>query len=71
MNENVETDLLPVRRDTGLPDLPKDGISKPEDTKGTAGRVLLAPEVNSSVSTEKYAFTKTSVRRNIYRVWVE
>ncbi len=49
----------------------KDGISKPEDTKGTAGRVLLAPEVNSSVSTEKYAFTKTSVRRNIYRVWVE
>jgi eukaryotic-like serine/threonine-protein kinase len=71
VNEDVETDLLPVRRDTGLPDLPKDGISKPEDTKGIAGTVVLPPEVNSSVSPEKYAFTKTSVRRNIYRVWAE
>jgi len=71
VNENVETDLLPLRRDTGLPDIPKDGISKPEDIKGIAGRVALAPDLNSAISPEKYAFTKTNIRRNIYRVWLE
>jgi eukaryotic-like serine/threonine-protein kinase len=70
-NMNAKAELLPVRSDTGLPDLPKDGITKPEDTKGIAGGVVLGLAVNSAVSPEKYAFTKTNVRRNIYRVWVE
>jgi hypothetical protein len=71
VNENVNTELLPVRSDTGLPDLPKQGLTKLEDTKGIAGRVVLGLGVNSAVSPERYAFTKTNVRRNIYRVWVE
>ena len=71
VNENVKTELLPVRGDTGLPDLPKEGITNSEDTKGIAGRVALAPAVNSAISAGKYAFTRTNVRRNIYRVWVE
>jgi serine/threonine protein kinase/Tol biopolymer transport system component len=70
-NENAKTELLQVRSDTGLPDLPKAGLMKPEDTKGIAGSIVLRAEVNSAVSPEKYAFTKTNVRRNIYRVWVE
>ncbi|MGO9084233.1 MAG: protein kinase domain-containing protein [Candidatus Sulfotelmatobacter sp.] len=70
-NTNVKTELLPVCSDTGLPDLPEEGITKPDDTKGIAGRVVLAPAVNSAVSPEEYAFTKTNVRRNIYRVWLE
>jgi Tol biopolymer transport system component/predicted Ser/Thr protein kinase len=70
-NENVNAEVLPVRSDTGLPDLPKEGITKPEDTKRIAGRVVLGLAVDSAVSPEKYAFTKTNVRRNIYRVWVE
>jgi Tol biopolymer transport system component len=71
VNENVKTELLPVRSDTGLPDLPKEGLTKPEDTKGIAGRVVLVPEVSSAVSPGKYAFTRRNVRRNIYRVSVE
>ncbi|HYA22888.1 MAG TPA: protein kinase [Terriglobales bacterium] len=70
-NENIKTELLPVRGDTGLPDLPKEGLSKPEDTKAIAGSIVLGAEVDSAISPEKYAFTKTNVRRNIYRVWVE
>jgi eukaryotic-like serine/threonine-protein kinase len=71
VNESVETDLLPVRTGTGLPDLPKNGIRQPEDIISIAGRVPLRPGVNSALSPEKYAFTKTNVRRNIYRVWLE
>lgn len=70
VNADLKDELLPVRRDRGLPDLPKDGVTKP-DTKGIAGGIVLAPGVNSALGPEKYAFTKTTVRRNIYRVWVE
>ena len=71
VNPDVKAELLPVRKDSGLPDLPKEGVTQPEYTKGIAGRVVLVQGVNSAVGPEKYAFTKTNVRRNIYRVWVE
>jgi len=68
---NVKTVLLPVRRNSGLPDLPKEGVRTPEDVIGIAGRVVLEQSVNSAVGPEKYVYSKTNVRRNIYRVWVE
>ena len=71
VNADLKDELLPVRRDRGLPDLPRDGVRKTEDTRGIARRIVLAPGVNSALGPEKYAFTKTTVRRNIYRVWVE
>jgi len=71
VSANEKTQLLPVRSDTGLPDFPKNGVAKSEDTRGIPGRVVLVPEVTSVVNPEKYAFTKANVRRNIYRVWIE
>jgi Tol biopolymer transport system component len=67
----VNTELLPVKKESGLPDLPKEGLGRPEDTLGIVGRMMVGQRVISAVGPDKYAFTKTNVRRNIYRVWVE
>ncbi|HXX99743.1 MAG TPA: hypothetical protein VEI54_02410, partial [Candidatus Limnocylindrales bacterium] len=66
-----KSELLPIKRDSGLPDLPKEGVSKPEDTRGIAGRIELGKGVNSAVGPERYVYTRLNVKRNIYRVWVE
>jgi Tol biopolymer transport system component/predicted Ser/Thr protein kinase len=64
-----ESFLLPVKKETGLPELPKDGLDGTENLKG---KVKLAVSgVDSVVGPEKYAFTKRTVKRNIYRVPVE
>ena len=63
-----ETYLLPVRGESGLPELPPEGLSSPEDLR-KSNRVMVLPRgVDSVVGPEKYSYTITNIRRNIYRI---
>jgi hypothetical protein len=62
------TYALPVRRGTGLPDLPAHVITQPEDLKFVKGAKLLPQIVDSAVNPSLFAFTRTNIRRNLYRI---
>ena len=62
------TVLLPVRKETGLPDLPPAGFATTAELKAKAKNPGLSVAVDSLISPEKYSYTKTTIRRNIYRV---
>jgi eukaryotic-like serine/threonine-protein kinase len=64
---SVETYSWPVSAERGLPDLPPEGLSGPEDSRKT-NRVTVLPKGVDSVLGEKYSYTITNVRRNIYRI---
>ena len=68
--EGVEY-VLEIRKDTGLPELPKEGFRSIAELKAAAKNTLLPGDTDSVISLEKYAHTKTTVRRNIFRVPVE
>ena len=67
--EGVEY-ILDTQKGTALPQLPAGGFRTPEELK-TAAKGKTFPPTDSMVSLEKYAYTKTTVRRNIFRVPVE
>lgn len=59
--------ILPLRRN-GLPMLPANGISSPDDLVKMKA-VVAPPEVSESGGTSSlYAFTRMTVRRNLYRI---
>ena len=63
-----EAFLLPVSAERGLPDLPPEGLAGPEDSR-KAHRVTVVPKgLDSEFGPEKYSYTLTNVRRNIYRI---
>jgi eukaryotic-like serine/threonine-protein kinase len=63
-----ETFLLPASVERGLPDLPPEGLGGPEDSRN-AHRVTVVPKgLDSEFGPEKYSYTITNVRRNIYRI---
>jgi hypothetical protein len=59
--------LLPVSGGRGLPELPPEGLVGPEDLK-ESNRGIVLPRVDSVIGPEKYSYTKTNIRRNIYRI---
>jgi len=64
--------VLEVRKDnTGLPELPSEGFRSIDELKAAARGRILPGGTDSIVTPEKYAYTKTAVRRNIFRVPVE
>jgi len=66
---SMETFLLPVvSAERGLPDLPPEGLSGPEDSRKTKRVTVLPKGVDSVLGTDKYSYTVTNVRRNIYRI---
>jgi Tol biopolymer transport system component/predicted Ser/Thr protein kinase len=70
-SRDPKTILVAVRSGRGLPDLPPDGFSAAEEVKVTNKKLLLPDGVTSVKSSEKYTYTRSNVRRNIYRVPVE
>jgi eukaryotic-like serine/threonine-protein kinase len=62
-----QTYFLPVSGERGLPELPPEGLSGPEDLKRSNG-VMVPPRVDSALGLEKYSYTVTNIRRNIYRI---
>jgi len=61
-----KTALIPLRSDTGLPDVPPGGLTSLKDVKGVP--VLLPPSLNTLMGRNKYVYSRSSVRHNIYRV---
>jgi len=70
-NQGRETYLLGVKKDTGLPELPEDGVAGPDEMHMLKSVTVLPETVGSAIGPEKYAYTRKNVRRNIYRVPVE
>jgi eukaryotic-like serine/threonine-protein kinase len=66
-NDVMSTYFLPVTAKAGLPELPPEGLSGPEDPKKIHQRVL-PQRVDSALGPQKYSYTTTSIRRNIYRI---
>ena len=63
-----KTYFLPMGDRGELPKLPSAGLTKSLDLNAIAG-VKSAPDwVESAVSPEKYSFTRSTVRRNLYRI---
>ena len=67
-NSFSQARLLPVSRARGLPELPPDGLNGPEDSEKWNRGVLLPRAVDSVFGPEKYSYTITNIRRNIYRI---
>jgi len=65
---SVETYLWPVRAERGLPDLPPQGLSGPEDSRKMNRVTVLPKGADSVLGPEKYSYTITNTRRNIYRI---
>ena len=65
---SLETYLLPVNGENGLSELPPEGLIGPEDLKKSTRVVVLPRGVDSVFGPEKYSYTITNIRRNIYRI---
>jgi Tol biopolymer transport system component/predicted Ser/Thr protein kinase len=70
-SQRGESYLLAVKKETGLPELPKGGVSGPQELRTLRNAKLLPGAVDSVLGPEKYAYTKMNVRRNIYRLPLE
>ncbi len=68
MQFDGKTYLIAVKKETGLPELPKDGAGGAQDLTASDRARVLPEGANSVLGPEKYLYTKTNVRRNIYRV---
>ena len=65
---SLETYSLPVRAERGLPDLPPEGLSGPEDARKVNRVTVLPKGADSAFGPERYSYTVTNIRRNIYRI---
>jgi len=63
--------LFEVKKETGLPELPKEGFGTEEELRKAKGAYELPRDVDSVIGPEKYAYRHMNVRRNIYRVPIE
>ena len=60
--------VLPVREESGLPDVPPNGFARAEEVMATRGSRVLPTVADSLVSPDKYSYTRIAIKRNIYRV---
>lgn len=66
--EDQGTYALPVHRNSGLPDLPAKGLLDFDQLKHVKGAVFIPHLVDSALSTSLYAYTRQTIRRNLYRI---
>ena len=59
---------LPVRHDSGLPNLPPAGIERVEDFTNAKSAPVIPRLVESAVSPSVYAYSIHNTRRNLYRI---
>jgi eukaryotic-like serine/threonine-protein kinase len=68
LGQDSGTVVLPARRESGLPDLTAGGIGGITDLKGAKGAKVLTQGMDTFVNTGLFAYTRTSIRRNLYRI---
>ena len=60
---------LPVRRETGLPDLPEAGIQSDEDAAAIPGSVVIGQSnIVPALDPSTYAYVKRTAHRNLFRI---
>jgi hypothetical protein len=66
----TRTYAIPLRRGSMMPDLPPAGVKSADDLKNLPGvQIIEAPSpIAPGMSPSTYAFTKSIVHRNLYRV---
>ena len=63
------TIAIPVRRETGLPDLPEGGIVSADDALSIPGsQVVEQSEIVPGLDPSTYAWVKTTAHRNLFRI---
>jgi len=60
--------LLPVRKETALPELPPDGLAQEVQASDLEKGIALDHMTDSVLRTDRYSYTRVNVRRNIFRV---
>jgi hypothetical protein len=69
MDANQKSFAIPLREGAALPPLPPNGIKSRPDLDALPGiHVIDAPSAVLGRSLTTYAFTRTSVHRNLYRI---
>jgi eukaryotic-like serine/threonine-protein kinase len=63
-----QTYILPVRKETKLPEVPNGGFSRERGQKELAKGTMIDVMSDSVFRADKFAYTKVSIRRNIFRV---
>jgi len=59
---------LPVAHDTGLPKLPSSGIARSEDLTNAKTVAVIPQAIDSAINPSVYAYTRRTIRRNLYRI---
>src|SRR5581483_5726578 len=62
------TYVLPVSHGSAFPKLPPEGLGGRDDVAGIKGAKLVPETVGGAFSDTIYPFTRSNVRRNLYRI---
>jgi eukaryotic-like serine/threonine-protein kinase len=62
-----KTYALPIVRQSGLPNLPSNGVARLEDLKA-AKAIISVPNLETVINPSFYAYTRQNTRRNLYRI---
>jgi len=65
-----KTYALPIIRQSGLPNLPSNGVARLQDLKA-AKAVISVPNLETVISSSFYAYTRQNTRRNLYRIQLQ
>jgi eukaryotic-like serine/threonine-protein kinase len=65
------TYVFTLHKPNGLPDLPKEGLSREQAAKEVEEVRTLDKNVDSLLSPDKFSYTRATIRRNIFRVPID
>jgi hypothetical protein len=65
---DTNTYALPIRRSSGLPDLPSTMIAGTEGLKKLKSAVVIPHIVDEAFSSSLYVYTVQNTHRNLYRI---
>jgi Tol biopolymer transport system component len=68
---DTNTYMLPTANGRGLPKLPANGVLAPEQFKALGNAKVLPAQVESAMTPDIYVYTRTSTRRNLYRIPIQ
>jgi hypothetical protein len=66
--EVSQTYILPVRKGTDFPEIPTGGFTRERGQKELAKGTMIEVMSDSVFRADMFAYTKVSIRRNIFRV---
>jgi serine/threonine protein kinase/Tol biopolymer transport system component len=71
MGRDTNTYVLTTENGRGLPKLPASGVLTPQQFKVLSNVKVLPEQVESAVTPDIYVYTRTSTRRNLYRIPIQ